>query len=222
MGEEKTDLYYDDLFRSSINYKSHYKESHYWVHWTQVIRFLGKNKTQKILEIGCGTGQFAEYLSDEGFLNYNGFDFSSAAIKIAAKRVPKYNFYLGNALHQDSFRDDYDVIICLEVLEHIKGDNEVIKNINIGKRIIFSVPDFKDESHVRWFISPRQIKSRYYKLLDLKAIIKIGNIYVCSAVRSNFEPGLFNRILKNREKLTYYSFSNRLKHFLDKLKTLTQ
>src|SRR5690606_1298081 len=115
MGRELPSSYYDGLFRENLAYHVHYKDSHYYVAWTQVLRFLTKIKPTNILEIGCGTGQFAEYLRDEGFTDYEGFDFSKEAIDIAKSRV-EMNFYVGNALNSELYEKDFGAIVCLEVL----------------------------------------------------------------------------------------------------------
>ncbi|UXX81103.1 class I SAM-dependent methyltransferase [Reichenbachiella carrageenanivorans] len=217
MKEEKDSTYYDELFESRANYKKTYKESYYWVHWTQVIKFLGKDKNQKILEIGCGTGQLTEYLLDETFKNYVGFDFSTKAIEIAKKQLPDSTFFEGDALAKSSYDIEYDTVICLEVLEHVTRDLDIIQNIETGKTIIFSVPNFWDPSHVRIFNSERAIKKRYFTLIDIQAIVRVGNIYIAKGTRSDFKPNLLQSFLKSRETVNVSSFIKRIKHRLDKL-----
>jgi len=219
MGKEKEASYYDNIFQSDPMFNVDYKDSVYYVHWTQVIKFLGRNYDAKILEIGCGTGQLAEYIRDEGFTNYLGFDFSTLAIKKARERVNSYNFFVGNALEVGPFERNFDIVICLEVLEHVTEDLQVLRNIPIGKSIIFSIPNFNAESHVRWFVTERQIKKRYYKLLDIKQIVRIGNIFICYSIRDDYSPSIFNRITKNREYLSIDSLRLRLIHKKDQLKS---
>lgn len=212
MGKEQPPGFYDNIFQIKEHFQVHYKDSYYWVHWTQVIKFIRKNPELKILEIGCGTGQLAEYLYDEGFSYYHGFDFSEVAIEKAKKRVPEFNFFLANALSKEPFTLNFDVVICLEVFEHIKNDLKVLQNIPEGKIVIFSVPKFDNPGHVRWFTSERQVKKRYYRFIDIKQLIRIGNIYIVYGIRNNFKPKLFQRFLKSREKVKVSSFTNRLKH----------
>lgn len=222
MGVERRSEYYDDIFNNEKNFNVHYKESPYWVHWTQAIKYLGNNKNIKILEIGCGTGQLAEYLRDQGFNNYSGFDFSHVAITKAKKRIPEFNFYIGDALEKIKLKGDYDIAICLEVLEHVENDKAILRNIEEGKTLIFSVPNFIADSHVRWFVKERQIKSRYYRLLNIKNIVRVGNIYICIGIRSNYKPRIFNRITKTREKFDSKSILKRAKHYLNNLSTYFQ
>jgi SAM-dependent methyltransferase len=212
MGAEQKDSYYDQLFLKRADYHTHYKDSHYYVHWTQVIKFLRHRKEANILEVGCGPGQLAKYLQDEKYLNYQGFDFSSQAIEMAERMVPEFNFFRADALEAASYPDNYDIVICLEVLEHLKADKTVIRNIREGKEIIFSIPRFDDPSHVRWFLSEYQIKKRYYTLIDIKAIIRVGEIYICKGIRSDFRPNLYQRILKVREPIALGGVTARIRH----------
>ena len=209
MKKEKPSDYYDQLFDSRNDYQVHYRQSYYYVHWTQVIRFLEWFDEPKILEIGCGTGQLAEYIYAEGFKFYTGFDFSPKAIEMAKTKV-RFPFFIENALNPKAFEVDYDTVICLEVLEHIKEDLKVIKNIKDGTRIIFSLPNFDDPSHVRFFRSERSIKARYYKLIDIKKIIRIGQIYICLGIKEPFKPNLAQWLFKTRERTGLGSFTRRV------------
>lgn len=211
--ESKPADYYDEIFTREKGFNTHYKDSYYYVHWTQVISYLKRIQEPAILEVGCGTGQLAHYLFDEGYKNYCGFDFSHKAIELAKERVDQ-KFFVADALHMTSYDAEYNTVVCLEVLEHIGNDLGVLELINTGTKIVFSVPNFDTESHVRWFLNERQIKSRYYKIVDFESITRIGNIYICFGVISPFNPTLGQRILKSREKVNLFSFYNRIKHRL--------
>lgn len=212
---EQSAEYYDQIFNSEKGFQTHYKDSFYFVHWTQVIQYLKKINSPVILEVGCGPGQLANYLDDEEYGNYAGFDFSQTAIEKAKQILPQVNFWVGDALQLENFEKyDYNSVICLEVLEHINDDIKILNNIKPGANIIFSVPNFDAESHVRWFTNERQIKSRYYKKIAIEDIVRIGNIYICKGVRSDFTPNLFQAFLKSREEVNLNSFIIRLRHRL--------
>lgn len=213
MKAAKPASYYDAHFENEPGFQVHYKQSFYYVHWTQVIVFLKKILKPKILEIGCGTGQFAEYLKDERFTDYKGFDFSSKAIVLAKQRV-SMEFFQGNALDTNIYQSAFNTVICLEVLEHITDDRKVLKSLPPSTHIIFSVPNFDAPSHVRWFTSERQIKKRYFRLVDFKEIIRVGNIYMCRGIINPMNPTLFQRFFASREHVNLNSFVKRFKHHL--------
>jgi 2-polyprenyl-3-methyl-5-hydroxy-6-metoxy-1,4-benzoquinol methylase len=178
----KAASYYDAHFKNDVTTHGHYKNSFYFVHWTQVIVLLRKISSPEILEIGCGTGQLAEYLRDEGYTKYFGFDFSSEAIALANERSG-IKFMQGDALDSSLYKKlHFNTVICLEVLEHIKQDIKIIKNLSRGTRIIFSVPNFDAPSHVRWFNSEREIKKRYFQDISFEEIIRVGNLFICKGV----------------------------------------
>ena len=211
MKQEKPFAYYDAYFQNEPGSQVHYKECFYYVHWTQVIVFLKKIPDPQILEIGCGTGQFAEYLKDEGFVDYRGFDFSPLAISLARERV-QMEFFLGNAHDKSTYNTTFNTVISLEVLEHIKNDLGVLMGLPLNTHIIFSVPNFDAPSHVRWFTSERQIKKRYFRYVDIKEIIRVGNIYMCRGVIGLFKPDVLQQFLATREQVNLSSFTKRLKH----------
>ncbi len=88
--------------------------SHIWQKALEIIKGLGR---PRILEIGCGPGQFANYLFDEVFTDYMGIDFSSEAISMAKERNPHFadRFFVDDAYTSNFFSGDYDLVIMFEV-----------------------------------------------------------------------------------------------------------
>ncbi|MFT6841465.1 MAG: 2-polyprenyl-3-methyl-5-hydroxy-6-metoxy-1,4-benzoquinol methylase [Psychroserpens sp.] len=211
MGVEKKAAYYNKKFTLQDEYRDNYKNSWYYVQWTQIIQLLKKIENPQILEIGCATGQLAQYLYDQNYQNYNGFDFSEVAVEHAKKYIPQI-FFVGNALDAKNYNLNYNTVICTEVLEHIKEDIKVIKNIKVNTSIIFSIPNFDEISHVRWFTSERQIKKRYYRVINIEQIIQVGNIYIVKGIRSDFHPNSIQKILASREQINTQSIIKRVKH----------
>ena len=60
----------------------------------------------------------------------------------------------------------YDTVICLEFLEHVEEDLEVIKKIRNGTRFHGSVPNFSAKAHVRFFNKIEEVELRYAKFFD--------------------------------------------------------
>ncbi len=72
-----------------------------------------------------------------------------------------------------SYEQPYDTIVCLEVLEHIERDLDVIANWKSGCECICSVPNFDYPTHVRWFRHEAEIVSRYGHLISIREIERI-------------------------------------------------
>jgi 2-polyprenyl-3-methyl-5-hydroxy-6-metoxy-1,4-benzoquinol methylase len=98
-----------------------------------------------VLEVGCGAGYFAiNHIASicEDFL---AVDFSDVAINIAKNNAPELNnkFKVLDVLSTDINSPNffkYNTIVAIEFLEHTDFDIEFIKSINVGTKVIFSVP----------------------------------------------------------------------------------
>ncbi len=161
--------YYDTVYASSERYTQDYRDMSYYPMWAQAIHTVRSLGNPSILEVGCGVGHLAEYLHDEGFTKYHGFDFSEQAVAMAKKRTDQ-DFAVADAYDPASYDYDYDVAITLEVLEHLDDDLGVLRQLKAGSYVIFSLPTFDDPAHVRFFTNPGQIIQRYQPLVDFKAL----------------------------------------------------
>jgi 2-polyprenyl-3-methyl-5-hydroxy-6-metoxy-1,4-benzoquinol methylase len=134
-------------------------------------------KDESIFELGCGTGQLAEWLIREGYNYMRGVDFSEVAVKMSRKRC-KGEFRVEDL--RTYTPDEADVYICLEVLEHVQDDIGILKRIPKGKRLILSVPTYLCRAHVRCFESEQDITERYGFLNEIK-IERHKNIWLITA-----------------------------------------
>ena len=153
------------------------------------IKFINKDKFQSILEIGCGTGNFAKQLyMTYGLsnINYIGIDIKPQNISECRQRILDYQYYNFSLLdvtkdeHFGDFLRTATIICSFQVLEHVgtvggSEDIDVISKIPFDKQFIFSVPNspYKNE-HVRWFEMDGWV-NRYSHLLDFKKKITIQN-----------------------------------------------
>ena len=86
-------------------------------------------KQLKILDIGCGSGQFLRLAEELSFECY-GIDVSEAAVAEAAK-VTKAKLIRKDIQESSGFPDEYfDIRLCLEVLEHLRRVVDVLCEIN--------------------------------------------------------------------------------------------
>src|SRR4030042_3275907 len=74
-------------------------------------------KNKVVLDIPCGMGWGTSLL--KGYKSLFGVDIGKEAIKEAKNRYPGMNFKVGSMINIE-FKDSFfDVIVCLEGLEHI-------------------------------------------------------------------------------------------------------
>ncbi len=154
-------------------YLRHYTKTSYFRAWSHIIDSGWLHPKDKILELGCGPGQFAHMLKDRGFKNYTGIDFSRVAINQARKRVPDWDFRNEN-IYDYKVTKEFDVVVALEVLEHIQSDLMVLKKMPQGKKFVFSVPSFNSKNHVRHFQKAEEVRSRYSCCCKIEKLNRIS------------------------------------------------
>ena len=95
-----------------------------------ILNLIGKSiKALNILDIGCGGGILCEPLARLG-ANVTGIDENKKAILVAREHAKKMNlkinYKLGN-ITDINFQKKFDVITCMEVLEHVDSVDLLIK-----------------------------------------------------------------------------------------------
>ena len=179
VGREETPAQeYDRLYaagsdsdRSYDAYSRHYLDSHYYPLYKGVFDEVARLGSRRVLEVGCGSGSFAHLLFDHSDIEYRGFDFSEQAIRRARERTGKpERFFVAQAGNDAAMSHDYDTIVCLEVLEHIERDLDVIAGWRGGSTCVCSVPNFDQPDHVRIFRHQEEVRRRYGDLIELDRI----------------------------------------------------
>jgi len=170
-GKQQNAEWYDKVYDPALdsNYNVHYTRSGYYITWSIIAdRLLRYRDGQQsgILDIGCGVGQFAHFLWDKGRRDYAGIDFSGTAINEARKRCPGFTFMQADATKSVYVWCGYSVVTCLEFLEHIDDDLELLVCIPAGTKVYATVPNFLYTSHVRHFADADSVKARYGSLFS--------------------------------------------------------
>lgn len=167
--------------------KVHPEKSIYFEVWKGIRNLISANAT--VLELGCGVGLFAKYLMESGVNYQRGVDYSTVAIDRAKAINPTHQnkFHIMDLRHVNRIPNHFTVI-CLEVLEHLENDLELLEKIDINTEVIFTVPDFDCESHQRHFKTEDEVFQRYTKLFSFVLIHKVkitsGNgVYIVKGVR---------------------------------------
>jgi cyclopropane fatty-acyl-phospholipid synthase-like methyltransferase len=148
----------------------------------------------RILDLGCGSGQFGELCVKTGY-NYVGLDYSSAAIAIAkGRKQGKAKYFHVDLKRNQSFISEggYNLVTSIEFFEHIKRDLEIMQKIPTKKRIILTGPSYDSEEHVRFFRTLDEITERYEPFMTIHNRMTLSgkniagedsHIYVLEGVR---------------------------------------
>lgn len=82
----------------------------------------------KLLDIGCGTGHWAEFFIHKGY-QVIGVDRSEAMLKIATNKNLEAKFMLGNSEKMDIEDESYKVITTITMLEFVNNQEKSIQEM---------------------------------------------------------------------------------------------
>lgn len=129
--KEKNDLFYDQIRETDCKYVTDYGPSAK-TRYRLILKLLRsiERPGMNILDCGMGTGSLVKQLVRKGY-KISGCDFSEKALELARELLPeKVDIFKADLTRFHSLPlGTYDVIICSEVLEHIKKDKLAINNL---------------------------------------------------------------------------------------------
>lgn len=191
------------------------EEADYW--WSKARRNLIKRFIRKfvlpkdpmmVLDVGCGGGELLSSLRGYGKL----FGLEPSIQGATQSRTKTKAKIIRGKAEELPFKEGlFDILISLDVIEHLNDDNRVLRNfhhiLNNQGIVALTVPAFK------FLWSPRDIlleHKRRYTAAGLKLQLeKCGfKIIRCSYINSFYFPGLF-----------LYNFFKKLPGFSNKPKT---
>lgn len=173
--DENTSLYGE-------SYYNHYADVPYLrtnPHWMEYFRFVAENIKVKlnprtVLDAGCAKGFLVEMLRDQG-IDARGIDSSNYAISEVFEPIRPY-CEVGSIAA--SFSNNYDLIVCTEVVEHMKTAeaSKAIKNIcEHTDTVLFSSSptDYSEATHINVQASEYWVREfsfhGFYRDLDFDA-----------------------------------------------------
>ncbi len=110
----------------------------------RLIRSHFGSKAVNVLDLGCGTGNVLSYLSQHLKGSFTGLDASPVMLK--NKRNKRVKLVKGDLYNPQLKPESFDVILCLDVIEHLKDDEGALKTIQKllrkGSVAIVLVPAF--------------------------------------------------------------------------------
>jgi trans-aconitate methyltransferase len=108
-----------------------------------------EGQTARVLELGSGTGEFAEaLLTRHPRVRFQGLELSAVGVGIASRRVPAALFFQQDLLqspsHPEASTFNATHAVCSEVLEHIDNPVQLLVNARQymapGCRLVITVP----------------------------------------------------------------------------------
>lgn len=179
-----------------------------------------KNKSPKILDLGCGDGRLTALLGEFGIAE--GLELSKKAVADANKMYPQSKFFQGNALESKLKNDYYDVVVSQEVIEHLWEQDTYLKvcyeALKPGGFLILTTPNKNVLDHMvdggNWsnqpienIVDPKTLKrliSKQFEIVEYDSIImNFGNLGVFNIINSKYSIGIANKmgLKKTRERI---------------------
>ncbi|MDO9253862.1 MAG: class I SAM-dependent methyltransferase [Bacteroidales bacterium] len=125
------------------------RENNFWVNSRNrlfkniVYNQMAPTGKTKLLEIGCGVGNFIQQIVENENLEITGSEIYLKGLMYAKKSLPNVNFIQFDVT-QGEIGEEFDLIVAFDVIEHIENDVAAISNINKmlykGGSLIMTVP----------------------------------------------------------------------------------
>ena len=127
---------YEEVFRDTKNWyksRSNYASEN-------LINFAAEHAGDSILDAGCATGEYMQRLSTMGF-HCMGVDINSEYVDRAKQKG--LDARVMDAKHLGFPDKSFDTILLFEVLEHVEGPEDVIKEAKrvARKNVLITVPN---------------------------------------------------------------------------------
>ena len=169
-----------------------------------ILKTIGKKnlKNLDILDMGCGGGLTCEALARLN-ANVTGIDFVSENIEIAKKHAKKSKLkinYLNEDIDKIKLKNKYDVILVLEVIEHLDNWKNLIlnikKNLKPGGLLILSTINktklskffviFIAENIIKWIPKKTHNYNKLVSAEELTKYLKTENFKIKNIQGMNF------------------------------------
>ena len=181
----------------------------------------------KIIDIGCGGGLVCEPLARLG-AKVSGLDFVKKNIKIAKQHAYKenlnINYFISN-IDKLKLRKKYDVILLLEVIEHLNCWEEIIKKVNgylkpggiliissINRNLFSAIAAvFFAEKVLKWLPKGTHDYNKLVKPEELIDVLKKNNFIISNLCGMIFNPLKRNWFLsKKNTRINYFCTAQKI------------
>ena len=126
---------------------------------SDLSEFIKKDSNTRLLDVGCGKGDYIRYLSSQN-INVEGLE-PNPSFNIFYKNIPVSNNFIIDDLYKDN---TFDIITLIQVLEHL--DNPVQKLETLRR---YLKPDGTIVINVPSYNNPRILLYRYF---GFKSVVK--------------------------------------------------
>jgi 2-polyprenyl-3-methyl-5-hydroxy-6-metoxy-1,4-benzoquinol methylase len=115
-----------------------------WYFHRWVWNLVAATGAESVLDVGCGEGFTIErLLAVDGRLPMQGLDYDLPALLRAKESHPDVFFQMGDIRRLPYRRESFDLVLCLEVLEHLVEPSAALDELKrvSGRHCLISVPN---------------------------------------------------------------------------------
>ena len=182
---------YDPEGANALAHYDHYARYHF------VLRRFGKGGS--LLDVGCGLGVGTRFLAQR-FERVVGVDPSGAAVEEARRRTvhPGITFEVLNDFLSPARNEQFDVVTCLEVIEHTLEQDQLValvrERVRPGGVAVFSTPNafytrgagIQNPYHVKELTESelREVLGRHFTHVRLMVQVQLNGVFIAGGERS--------------------------------------
>ena len=199
---------------------------------------LDHEENPKILDVGCGAGFLTNWFSQQG-LSVTGLDLSEDSLRVAKlyDQTAKVKYVSGDAYHLPFPDNSFDVVVCMDFLEHVEKPTVVIKEISrvlkdggkfffhtfnrnplswliILKLVEWFIPNTPKNMHLyKLFIRPNELRSfcvsNNLEIQEMTGIRPVISKIPWSAILNGHVPDSFRFTLTKSLILSYMGWAKK-------------
>jgi len=165
---------------------------------------------QRILEIGCGAGATSGFLKDQGLCDWaGGVEFVPEVAEQARARLDRVWTGDIERMDLDIPEESLDVILCLDVLEHLVDPWAVVRRLDgllkPGGSIVASIPNVRNSGVVFPLLWRGEWTYQDYGVLDrthLRFFVRRTAIELMesSGLKVDFVDNLYRKMKRRRRR----------------------
>ena len=182
--ENDSQWYYERMFFSKIS-------SLYFLN-----EYLSQKKFSSVLEIGCSIGLLPKFMNNVfNNVEYTGLDLSEKSLALAKKNFINGNFLEGDFL-QLSLEKDYELILSLDVIDHVYDPDAFLKKIIQKTKKFGFVRAYRGyfdeiDDHIMEYRTNEGIYLNNLSIKKIHALFKQNNITKYQLLKSKSRDKIF-------------------------------